>query len=191
MKKFTSLKDKNNYPKKDKNNILFSNDHIKVIEYDGWSIIKEKDLVVCIPYLIESNQIVLRYEYIPTFFLKDGQDYHVTLVGGGVEVGESENIAILRELEEEAGIVVNEDYQLESLKPLFMSKGATQKVTAYIIPLNERDYYEKVAQGDGSKVEKKSKSVKVDVKLLGSINTSDLISDYMLIKLKEYLNLIV
>jgi hypothetical protein len=33
----------------------------------------------------------------------------------------------LRELEEEAGIVVNEEYQLESLKPLFMSKGATQR----------------------------------------------------------------
>jgi 8-oxo-dGTP pyrophosphatase MutT (NUDIX family) len=111
----------------------------------------------------------------------DGQDYHVTLVGGGVETGESNDIAVLRELEEEAGIVVNEEYQLESLKPLFMSKGATQKVTAYIIPLTERDY-EKVAQGDGSKVEKKSKSVKVDISFLGSINTSDLISDYMLLK---------
>jgi hypothetical protein len=32
--------------------------------------------------------------------------------------------------------------------------------------------YEKVAQGDGSKVEKKSKSVKVDISFLGSINTS-------------------
>jgi 8-oxo-dGTP pyrophosphatase MutT (NUDIX family) len=47
----------------------------------------------------------------------DGQDYHVTLVGGGVETGESNDIAVLRELEEEAGIVVNEEYQLESLKP--------------------------------------------------------------------------
>jgi 8-oxo-dGTP pyrophosphatase MutT (NUDIX family) len=61
----------------------------------------------------------------------DGQDYHVT-VGGGVETGESNDIAVLRELEEEAGIVVNEEYQLESLKPLFMSKGARhKKVTAY------------------------------------------------------------
>jgi 8-oxo-dGTP pyrophosphatase MutT (NUDIX family) len=190
MKKFTSIKPENIFKNK-KEDVIYSDDNLKIIKFEEWSIVKEKNLVVCIPYLIESNQIILRYEYIPTFKYVDGQDYHVTLVGGGVEVGESENIAILRELEEEAGIVVNEDYQLESLKPLFMSKGATQKVTAYIIPLTERDYYEKVAQGDGSKVEKKSKSVKVDVKLLGSINTSDLISDYMLIKLKEYLNLIV
>jgi hypothetical protein len=41
-------------------------------------------------------------------------------------------ICILRELEE-AGIVVNEEYQLESLKPLFMSKGAT--VTVIILYL--------------------------------------------------------
>jgi 8-oxo-dGTP pyrophosphatase MutT (NUDIX family) len=56
----------------------------------------------------------------------DGQDYHVTLVGGGVETGESNDTAVLRELEEEAGIVVNEDYKLESLKPLFMSNCYTR-----------------------------------------------------------------
>jgi 8-oxo-dGTP pyrophosphatase MutT (NUDIX family) len=188
MKKFTSIKPDNLFKNK-KEDVIYSDDNLKVIKFEEWSIIKEKDLVVCIPYLIESNQIILRYEYIPTFKYVDAQDYHITLVGGGVETGEGNDTAILRELEEEAGIVVNEDYKLESLKPLFMSKGATQKVTAYIIPLNEKDYHEKVAQGDGSKIEKKSKSVKVDIKFLGSINTSDLISDYMLLKLKEYLNL--
>jgi 8-oxo-dGTP pyrophosphatase MutT (NUDIX family) len=157
MKKFTSIKPENLFKKKE--DVIYLMIIFKVINFEEWSI-KEKDLVVCIPYLIESNQIILRYEYIPTFKYVDGQDYHVTLVGGGVETGESNDTAVLRELEEEAGIVVNEEYQLESLKPLFM-KGATQKVTAYIIPLNERDYHEKVAQGDGSKVEKKSKSVKI------------------------------
>lgn len=188
MKKFTSIKPKNEFKNK-KEDVIYSDDNLKIVKFEDWSIVKEKDLVVCIPYLIESNQIVLRYEYIPTFKYVDGQEYHITLVGGGIEIGETTDNALLREIEEEAGIVINEEYELESLKPLFMSKGATQKVTAYIIPLNEKDYHEKVAQGDGSKIEKKSKSVKVDIKFLGSLNTSDLITDYMLLKLKDYLNL--
>jgi len=34
-----------------------------------------------------------------------------------------------------------------------------------------------------------SRSVKVDVKYIDSLDTADLITDYMLLKLKEYLNL--
>ena len=55
--------------------------------------------------------------------------------------------------------------------------------------MNERDYHEVVAKGDGSKEEEMSKAVKVDVKYISSLNTSDLISDYMLLKLKEYMNI--
>ena len=77
------------------------------------------------------------------------------------------------------------------MKPLFVSKGSTNKYYPYIIPLNEKDYHEVVAKGDGSKEEAMSKSVKVDAKYINSVNSSDLITDYMLMKLKEYLNLSV
>jgi 8-oxo-dGTP pyrophosphatase MutT (NUDIX family) len=188
LKKFTSLKPKDKF-KEGKEDVLFSDKFIKVIKYEDWSIVKERDLVVCIPYLIDSNQIILRHEYVPTFKYVDGQEYHATLICGGIEVGETPEKAILRELEEEAGIVLREDFKLDAMKPLFVSKGCVDKYHPYILTLTERDFHEKIASGDGTKVEKMSKSVKVDVKYLGSINTSDLITDYMLLKLKEYLNL--
>ena len=188
MDKFSKLKPKDAF-KEPKDKVLYDNEHFSIIQYEDWNIIKERDAVVCIPYLIESNQFVIRYEYIPPFKYADGQEYHITVISGGIEKGESPEKALIRELEEEAGIVLREDYQIEDMKPLFISKAHTNKYHPYILPLNERDYHEVVARGDGSKAEELSKSVKVDVKYLDSLNPSDLITDYMILKLKEYLNM--
>lgn len=189
MQKFSKIRPKNEFNEPDED-IVYQDDKLKVIKFENWSIVKEKDCVVCIPYLIESNQMVLRYEYIPTFKYIDGQEFHATVVSGGIETGETQKMALLRELEEEAGIVLREDFTIEEeLKPLFISKGHTNKYYPFILPLNERDYSEIIARGDGSEEEAKSKSVKVDVKYINSVNSSDLITDYMLMKLKEYLNL--
>ncbi len=188
MEKFSKLK-----PKTDiiegKDDVLYSNSYMKVINYEDWTIVKESDFVVCIPYLIDYNQIILRHEYIPTFKYVDGQDYHVTVLSGGIEVGETPERAILRELEEEAGIVVSPEYKVEFMKPLFVSKGNASKYYPCIIQLTERDYHEVIAKGDGSESEKKSQSVKVDVKYLNSINASDLITEYMIQQMKDYLNI--
>jgi len=134
--------------------------------------------------------MILRYEYIPTFKYVDGQEFHATVLSGGIETGETPKMALLRELEEEAGIVLREDFTIEEeFNPLYISKGHTNKYHPFILPLNERDYHEVIPKGDGSEEEIISKSVKVDIKFINSVNSSDLITDYMLMKLKEYLNL--
>ena len=188
MEKFSKLKPKTDFVE-DKEDIVYSNDYVKVINFEDWTIVKESDFVVCIPYLIDSNQIILRHEYIPTYKYVDGQDYHITVLSGGIEVGETPERALLRELEEEAGIIVSPDYKVEFMKPLFVSKGNASKYHPCIIQLTERDYHEVVAKGDGSEAEKKSQSVKVDVKYLNSINASDLITEYMIQQMKDYFNI--
>jgi hypothetical protein len=46
-----------------------------------------------------------------------------------------------------------------------------------------------MARGDGSKAESLSKAVKVDIKYIDQINASDMMTEYMLLKVKEYLNI--
>lgn len=186
MKKFSKMKQRKERVKKDE--VIFSNDYIQLIKYEDWTLVNDSDIVICIPYLIETNQIILRNEYIPTYKYVDGQEYHVTLVGGCIEDNETPEEAIVRELKEEAGIVLNDNYKVEMLKPLYISKGSINKFYPCIIPINEREYEEIIPPTDGSIVEKKSKSVKVDAKYIDSINASDLITEYMLGKMKEYLN---
>jgi len=188
MQQFSKLKKVDEF-KPAKDEVLYSDAHMSVVRYEDWSIIKQKDFVVCVPYLIELNQIVLRHEYVPTFKYADGQEYHLALIGGGREDGETHDVAVVRELEEEAGIVLREDYELEPLKPLFLTKANSTKVYPYIIPLTERDYKEVIAKGDGTKHESMAKAVKVDIKYLSNLESSDVITAYVLMKVKEYLNL--
>jgi len=189
MPKFSKLRPKREFDdSKDKE--LFSKGPLKIIEFEDWNIIKTKDCILCIPILIETNQVVLRYEYIPTFKYADGQEYHATIVAGGIEAGEDPKTALLRELEEEAGIVLREDYEIEAMTPFYLTKGSSNKAYPFILALNERDYQEVMAKGDGSKAESLSKAVKVDIKYLDSVNFSDMPSAYMAMKAKEYLNLL-
>lgn len=188
MQVFSRIKEQGD-PTPKKKEVLWQNDTISILDYEDWTIVKEKDIVVCIIYLIEVNQFIIRQEYIPTYKWRDGQEYHVTVLSGGIETGEDPKRALLREIEEEAGIVIRPEFNIEFMKPLFVSKGITSKYHPAIITLTESDYQEVLPKGDGSTAEKLSKSVKVDVKYINSINTSDLITDYMLEKLRNYLNL--
>lgn len=187
MKKFTSL-NRNSGQKKEKEPI-YQDDYFKVIEYEDWKVIDERDIVMSIIYLMDEGVFILRHEYIPSFKYKEGQDYHLTLVGGGIEKGETPEKALFREIEEEAGIVIRDDFQLEMMKPLYLMKGSTCQVHPALVILNEGDYHEVLAKGDGSKVEKMSKSVKIDQKYITKVNSSDLITEYMLGELKKYLNI--
>ncbi len=187
MEKFTKLKPPQEN-KKDKLP-LFSNDYMDIIEYEGWSIIKENDFVVCVLYLIELNQLIFRYEYIPTFKYAEGQEYHITVISGSVESGESKETSLIREIEEEAGIVIDPEFKIEFTRPFFISKGHSSKFHPAIITLTEKDYHEVISNGDGSKAEKLSKSIKIDAKYIDSIIPSDLITAFMILKVKEYLNM--
>ena len=132
MEKFSKLKPKNEFAEA-KDKVIYSDDYFKIIEYEDWHIIQEKDAIVCIPYLIESNQFVIRYEYIPPFKYADGQEYHITVISGSIEQGETAEKALVRELEEEAGIVLREDYEYNKCKIYYGDMAHPNSLFVYFI----------------------------------------------------------
>lgn len=185
MNKFSNLRPEET-PKKEKN-ILYEDPNLKVIKYEDWSIVSHRDVVVVIPYLIEINKFVIRQEYVPSYKIADGQELHIVLVGGGIEKDENPEEAMLRELQEEAGIVVRPNFKVEMQKPLFISKGCMNKIYPCILTLTENDYHEIAVN---KKLEHKlDKVAKLDIRYLNSLNVSDLITELMVERLKKYVNL--
>lgn len=185
MEKFSNIRKKK--VKKDKT--LYKNDWMKVVKFDDWTIVEGTDSVICVPILVDTNQVVLRREYIPPYKKRTNNEYFLHVISGTIEEEESHEECLRRELVEEAGIVLRDSVSVAFEKPLFMSKSGTSQYHICILELYKDDYYEIKAKGDGSKSEKLSNSVKVYNYNLEELESSDTITELCLMKLKEKLDI--
>lgn len=189
MKKFSTIQKEE---QKNKEIDIKYDGYLKVIGYKDYEIVSESDMVIILPYFEEEGYIVLRHEPIPTYEYryKDNEEYKnithfLTVVSGTVEKGETLKNTIRRELFEETGIVISDLFKFDIDKDLFVSKGNSAKYYTCFLKLNMNDYKLTTPPTDGSESEKNSKNIKVNISDLDSIKTHDLITEYMLLKLKN------
>ena len=188
MQKFT-INQKNIKPEEEPK-IIHDGNVVKVLQYKNWDITKEKDMIVILPYLPEEGYILLRYEYVPTYQwshkeeLKNATNF-ITVISGGIEDGETPKQALLREMHEEAGIVLSNLKEVEIDNPLHVSKGSLTKYYVCLLELRYNDFKQVAAIGDGTESEKRSKTIKVSLGDIDQIRCFDLITEYMLLKLKQ------
>lgn len=188
MDKF-SKKSKEAPKEEPKEKVLFKNDYITVMDKDGWSFVKESDLVCVMPILVDRQQILIRYEKIPPFTLKDGKSAHVTAISGTMEEGETREQTLIREIEEEAGIRLKDSVAIEFFDKLYASKGNTMQINMCILPLYNYDFFDVEARGDGSKHEEQSSTVHLGWEHIDDIIVEDMVTRLLLNKTKEFLNI--
>lgn len=188
MEKFSSI-EKDRDRKFDNPETAWKGNYISVVKLsNNYEAVREKDMAIVLPYLVERNSVILRYEVVPPYEAKyPTTEKFITIVSGGIEDGEDANATIRRELVEECGIKLDDSVNLEISKPLFVSKGNMATYSVCILPLMEHQYDIVRPTGDGSKNEALSNSIHVPVSSLSNIRCYDLITKYMLDKfLKDF-----
>lgn len=185
MKKFTQYKKQE---EKKEVQTTFNHDDYKLIKYDGKQLIDSVDKVVILPHLKEENFILLQYEanFNYHFKLKDKPNYKnvldfLSVIKRPIEEG-GNAISTIRKTLLENGIVLNAMFPVEVDKILFQDENKTGQYYIALLEIYHNDY--KFIKGS-----EETKIIKIDLGHLDDINTVDLITDYMILKLKNILKI--
>lgn len=198
MDKYTQMVKKEPKIEQKTFNNKYKGDFIDVVGFKEWDIMNHPDSVVILPYVKDEGYILLRLEPIPTYEYRYKKAEHpefkntnmyLTSISGVVEEGDSVEKTVRKELYEEAGLILSATYPIEIEKNLFMTKGVAAQYYICLLELNFNDYRFTTPVGDGSEIENQSKTIKLDLKYIDDIRTFDLITDYMILKLKYEYNI--
>ena len=185
MQKFSKIEKKEN-----KENIpeeTYKGKDINIIQYKEWDIIEGKDKIVILPYLKDEGYIFLRYESIPTFEYKykEVKGYRnvtnfITVIKGDIQKNETPAQATRRTLLEETGIVLNSNFPITVDKNLFKDEKNTGQYYISLLEINYNDF----RQGPQQVQDEENRVIKISLGEIDDIKTFDLITDYMILKLK-------
>lgn len=144
MDKFSKLGKKKKV--KSENKLLHDLEYMKIYSRNGWIYVEEPDNVCVLPIIIEDDQIYVRMEVIPSFQARDKQDFHLTCISGTIEDEEDPMVCLIRELEEEAGIRLNDNIEIEFFDVLYKSKSQSSKFHLCLLPLHIYEFQEVEAE---------------------------------------------
>lgn len=190
MEKFTKMKNVQNVQKEKEKNVVVYDGYLKVINNNGWEFVCEKDNVLCLVYFIDEGYILMRTEPVAPWYYRYNinqktPNRFLTLISGTIENNETPQQTLRRELYEEAGIILSEFYEFDIEGPFFHTKGSTAQYYTCLLPLTYNDFRIVMAPGDGSAHEKMSKTIRVSVGDIDDIKINDIVSQYLILKLKN------
>ena len=170
---------------------IYDGEYMNIKATDGWEFVEEKDCVIVLPHLINFNEIILRKENVPPFNTREpNKEHFLTVVSGTMEAGEDPTETLVRELKEETGIMLNTGFKgWTKWGEYFWNKGNNSKCHVYYLPITTSDFQKVVAKGDGSVSEDKSITVRIDLSYIESLRPSDLITEMVLSKFRDKINL--
>jgi len=191
MDKFTKI-DRINKKNIQTENIKYNGKDIDIIEYMEWDIIKGKDKIAILPYLKDDGYILMRYENIPTYNYKykNINGYKnvfnfLNIIKSDILNNESPTQSVRRVLVDECGIVLSNNYPITISNKLFKDEKNTGQYYICLLELNYNDF----KQSRLNKSIKDQSVIKISLGDIDDIKTFDLITEYLLLKLKFNYNI--
>lgn len=184
MEKFSNIKKSED--KREQNEDLFKNDEMSIIKFDDKDIITSLDQMVILPYFKDEGYFLLKYEKLPAFKFKyknkteyNDQDFYLTSIKSNYEDKQSPTQNVRRILHEKTGVVLNQLFSIEVDKVLFKQENNVGQYHICLLNINYNDYKQSSVQTTDE-----NKVVKISLGDIDSIKTFDLVTDYLLLKLK-------
>jgi 8-oxo-dGTP pyrophosphatase MutT (NUDIX family) len=159
--------------------------YLKIMSNNNYEWVKEKDCIVFLPYLVQHNSILLRMEPVPPYKERFPFINKFTVIGSGsIEENEQPLQTLKRELKEEFGLVIRENFEFNIKGPLMMTKGNSAQYYYCILPLYDYDYQFITASGDGTLTELESDNFRFNVNQIEHLETYDLITEFVISKFR-------
>lgn len=189
MEKFTKIKKQ---PQAQIPAPAYQGKNFTVTSHEENEMINESDTVVILPYFKDEGFILLKHENVASYKYRykddlknKNLDRFLTVISSPLAEGEGPIQTVRRELYESSGIILSNLYPLEITEELFMTKNSTGKYYTFLLELNYNDFKQVMNIDDQNK--KVSNSIKVSIGDIDDIQIHDLLTRYMLLKLKfEY-----
>jgi len=180
---------------KEENNLMFKGNKTNILNYQDNEIILEKDTIAILPYFKDEGFILMKHEYnlAYQYKLKNFNNYKnetnfLTCITGSVEENESIIQAMRRELYEETGIVLSEFFPLTIDKKFFKTKNNISTYYPFLLEISNQEYKSTTVVGKDKQDKDLSKTIKIDINNINDIQTFDLITEYLLLRLKTEYN---
>lgn len=164
---------------------LYVNGSIKILDINGTKCISDTDKVIILPYYVNKRGIVLRYENLPEFEIKQkGISNYITCKSGSIDNGADVLSVVKQELLNSFGIRVFLDDKITITNPIFLAKGQSIKYYFAYVMLYDGQY-EEVEVTDFQKLEFKDKNAFVGLDDLKNCIFYDLLTKYSIDYLKK------
>jgi len=184
MEKFTKIK--KNEVKLEENEERFKNDDLSIIKFGDSEIVISEAQIVILPYFKDDGFVLMKYEKCPAFKFKykdkseyNTIDYYLTSIRADYNDDETPTQNVRRVLYEKTGVVLNQLFPIEVDKVLFKDINNVGQYNICLLEINYNDYKQ-----SSVKVTEENRVVKVSLGDIDNIKIFDIVTDYLLLKLK-------
>lgn len=184
------MKSFDEYKNELKPKIFYKSDNFEFIEYNDWQFFNNKnDIVYIVPYLVEQKSLYIIEQTIPSYNydLKLINKKYANFISGIVKEGEKIDNVIIRKLKDTCGLALINTKSFEYWGPLNVFPDTSVKCYFSIIPLYNTEFTLGSRKMD-NKRDLGTNLIKISLEDLLKIKFSDVLSNYLLIEFKNYLN---